>query len=188
LRTEKLAQFPGRGKPAITIAKPYPLLDAGDYVAVCTEADYEWAKRYRAWKVRLVFKPLDYSGRPYIGRLCKFLDLGKNPHAPYAGPRSLFRMLLVEVNGDQPTRPDVVDVSIFLGKKYAIRVENVTTNRDGEALPPEHWYSTIRNIRAVAPSIPLNQWEPTKPINRPTEQLGKPTLARNVTDARARQK
>lgn len=133
-------------KPVITVAEPYPLLDPGEYTAVCIEADFEWSKRFSAWKVRLVLEPQDYTGRPYTGRLCKFLDLGKNPHAPYAGPRSAFRMLWVEVNGEQPTRPDV-DVSVFVGRLYRISVETVATNRKSESLSPEHQYSIVRKIR-----------------------------------------
>jgi len=142
-------------KPAIRIAEPYPLLDPGEYVALCTEASFEWARQFGAWKARLVLGPQDYRGRPYTGRLCKFLNLGTKPQAPYAGPRSDFRMLLVEVNGEQPTRPDV-DVAIFAGRLYRITVETVTKNRKNEALAPEHWYSTVRKIHPVAPSTPFN--------------------------------
>ena len=143
-------------KPAIRIAEPYPLLDPGEYVALCTEASFEWAQRFSAWKVRLVLEPQDYRGRPYTGKLCRFLNLGKNPQAPYAGPRSDFRMLLVEVNGAQPTRPDV-DVAVFSGRFYRIAVETVTKNRKGEQLAPEHWYSIVRDIHPVAPSRPINR-------------------------------
>lgn len=142
-------------KPVITVAEPYPLLNPGEYIAACTEADFEWARQFGAWKVRLVLNPQDYTGRPYTGKLCKFLDLGKNPQAPYAGPRSAFRMLWVEVNGEQPTRPDV-EVSVFVGHLYRITVETVTKNRKDEPLPPEHWYSIVRKIRPAAPSTPLN--------------------------------
>jgi hypothetical protein len=142
-------------KPVIMVAEPYPLLDPGEYVAVCTQATFEWAKRFGAWKVRLALEPQDYTGRPYRGTLCKFLDLGKNPQVPYAGPRSAFRMLWVEVNGEQPTRPDV-DLAVFAGRSYRITVETVTKNRNGEPLAPEHWYSIVRGIHSFTPSIPFN--------------------------------
>src|SRR5713101_2308399 len=112
-------------KPAIRVAEPYPLFDPGGYVALCTEASFEWARRWSTWKARLVLEPQDYQGRPYTGRLCKFLGLGKNPEAPYAGPRSDFRVLLVEVNGEQPTRPDLDTVTIFAERLYRIKVETV---------------------------------------------------------------
>src|SRR5579871_5878855 len=111
--TQKLTPFPVRHrtttgqttnqKPAITVAKPYPFLDAGEYVARCTEASFEWARRWNAWKARLVLEPQDYRGRSYTGSLCKFLDLGRNREVPYAGSRSAFRMLFAEVNGGQPS-------------------------------------------------------------------------------------
>jgi len=165
---QKLMRFPCRGgerstvperirsaKPLITLAEPYPLLDPGEYIALCPEADFAWAKRFGAWKVRLVLEPQDYAGRPYTGTLCKFFDLGKNPQVPYAGPRSAFRMLYVEVNGDQPTRSDV-DVTVFQGHLYKISVGTVNKNRDNEPLPAEHWYSTVRKIHLAAPSAPFN--------------------------------
>lgn len=157
----RLTPFPAPNRrtvprPAIRIAEPYPLLDPGEYVALCTEASFEWARRWSAWKARLVLEPQDYRGRPYTGRLCKFLGLGKNPQAPYAGPRSEFRILLVEVNGEQPTRPDLDDVTMFAGRLYRITVETVSTNGKGEPLASAHWYSTVRKIHPVAPSTPFN--------------------------------
>jgi hypothetical protein len=162
-----LTPFPGRReerpapkdgltkKPAIKVAEPYPLLDPGEYVALCTVAAYAWARHLSGWKARLTLEPQDYGGRPYTGKLCKFLGLGKNPEAPYAGPRSDFRALLVDVNGSQPTRSDV-DVAVFVGRLYRITVETVTKNRKGEPLGPAHWYSTVRTIHPVAPSTPFN--------------------------------
>lgn len=163
----RLSSFPARGearptlngriapKPVIRVAEPYPLLDPGEYVALCTEASFEWARQFSAWKARLVLEPQDYRGRSYTGKLCRFLNLGKSPQAPYAGPRSDFRMLLVEVNGEQPTRPDV-DVSVFAGRLYRITVETVTKNRKDESLALEHRYSIVREIHPVTPSRPLN--------------------------------
>ena len=144
-----------QGKPVIKVAEPYPLLDPGEYVARCTQADVAWARQFSAWKVRLALEPQNYVGRPYTGTLCKFLNLGKDASAPYAGPRSQFRMLWVEVNGEQPTRPDV-DVSAFEGGLYRITVETVSKNRKGEPLSQEHWYSIVREIHPAAPSRPFN--------------------------------
>jgi hypothetical protein len=146
------------GKPAIKLAPPYPLLDPGDYFAICTEADYAWAGKWGKWKVRLVLEPQNYQGRAYTGRLCKFLGLGDNRKAPYAGPRSHFRMLWVEVNGEQPTGPECIDLSTFVGREYRITVETVTeTVKNGkrEPLAPAHWYSIVREIHPVATLNPL---------------------------------
>jgi len=142
-------------KTVITVSEPYPLLDPGECTARCSDASFAWAKQWGAWKARLVLEPLDYRGRPYKGKLCKFLNLGKNPEAPYAGPRSDFRILLVEVNGEQPTRPDV-DMSVFENRLYRITIETVTQNRKGEPLTPEHWYSIVRKIRPGAPLTLIN--------------------------------
>ncbi len=143
-------------KPAIKVAAPYPLLDPGDYTALCTEASFEWARQWGCWKARLVLEPQDYEGRAYTGRLCKFINLGKNQAEPYVGMRSYFRMLLVEVNGEQPIRSDLDDMSIFENCLYQITVETVVKNRKCELLAPEHHYSIVRNIHPCKLSRPFN--------------------------------
>jgi hypothetical protein len=132
-------------QPRITLSEPFPLLDPGWYVARCTEASYAWARQWKKWIARLVLEPMNYCGRPYTGRLCKFLGLGKDPQRPYAGPQSHFRHLLVEVNGDQPTTPNA-GMEIFVGACYEIDVVTVNTDRDGKTRLPEHWYSVVREI------------------------------------------
>lgn len=137
------------------LSEPFPLLDPGNYIARCTEASYAWARQWKKWIARLVLEPLNYCGRPYTGRLCKFLGLGKDPQRPYAGPQSDFRRLLVEVNGAQPSRPDV-DVTIFAGVLYDIEVDTVTTDREEKQRPPEHWYSVVREIHSLQRSKRAN--------------------------------
>jgi hypothetical protein len=132
-------------QPRITLSEPFPLLDPGRYVARCTEATYAWARQWKKWIARLVLEPQNYRGRPYTGRLCKFLGLGKDPERPFAGPQSHFRHLLVEVNGDQPTTTNA-GMEIFIGVCYDIDVETVKTDRNGKPRPPEHWYSVVREI------------------------------------------
>lgn len=77
--------------PRIALSEPFPLLDPGCYVAICPEATFAWARQWNKWIARLVLEPENYEGRPYMGRLCKFLGLGKNKERPYAGPQSNFR-------------------------------------------------------------------------------------------------
>jgi hypothetical protein len=94
---------------------------------------------------RLVLEPQNYQGRPYTGRLCKFLGLGRDRQKPYAGQHSHFRQLLAEVNGGQPTRSDAT-VEIFVGVWYEIEVVTVSVDRDGKPRHAEHWYSVVRGI------------------------------------------
>jgi hypothetical protein len=131
--------------PSITLSEPFPLLDPGQYVAVCAEATFAWARQRKKWIARLVLEPQNYQGRPYTGRLCAFLGLGKNPEHPYAGPQSRFRQLFVEVNGEQPTGANV-GMEIFVGRHYEIEVETVKQDRDGKSRGAEHWYSIVREI------------------------------------------
>ena len=157
-------------QPPILLSEPFPLLDPGEYVAPCTEASYAWARQWKKWIARLVLEPLDYSGRPYTGRLCKFLGLGKDPQRPYAGPQSHFRHLLVEVNGDQPTSSNT-GTELFVGVSYEIEVVTVNTNREGKPRPPEHWYSVVREIHPIkAGSSGTRTHEPLNPghFNPPT--------------------
>ncbi len=158
--------------PAISLSEPFPLLDAGQYVAVCTEATYAWARQWKKWIARLVLGPKNYQGRPYTGRLCAFLGLGKNPERPFAGPQSRFRQLFVEVNGEQPTAANV-GMEIFVGVRYEIEVATVTEDRDGKPRPPEHWYSIVREIHpckagsdSQATSQPINP----RPLNTQTQR------------------
>lgn len=139
--------------PSIILSEPFPLLDPGQYVARCTEATYAWSRQWKKWISRLVLEPLNYQGRPYSGRLCKFFGLGKDPQKPYAGPQSHFRRLLVEVNGEQPTSPNT-DLEIFVGVLYDIEAITVKEDRDKKARPSEHWYSIVRGIHPSKNAFP----------------------------------
>jgi|GEM_PF-3922518 len=173
-------------KPLITLSEPYPLLDPGKYIAQCVEADYAWARQWKKWMVRLILKPFNYSGRPYTGKLCKFLSLGKNPERPCAGHHSHFRQLLVEVNGDQPVST-AIDVAIFHGCFFEITVETVTKDRNGKDRAPPHHYSVVRDIHFTRPPPqPLNL-KPINPLtyqpsNRPTQQHCEHTPAKREGD------
>jgi hypothetical protein len=158
--------------PAITLAEPFPLLDPGLYVALCPEASHAWARQWKKWIARLALEPQNYQGRPYTGRLCKFLGLGKDPLKPYAGPQSHFRRLLVEVNGKQPTRADA-NTDVFVGVLYNIEVVTVTNDRDGKPRLPEHWYSIVRAIHPCNPGCAGTRTPPTltpEPFNSSTQR------------------
>lgn len=133
-------------KPLVGLSAPYPLLDPGDYIALCSGADFAWARQWKKWIAKLELEPLNYSGPRYAGKLCKFLGLGRNPDQPYAGPQSEFRRLLVECNGDQPLITVFDDFGIFVGREYDISVETVKTDRHGKPRLPVHWYSIVRSI------------------------------------------
>jgi hypothetical protein len=164
--------------PSITLSEPFPLLDPGWYVARCPEAAFAWARQWKKWIARIVLEPQNYTGRPYTGRLCCFLGLGKDPQNPYAGPQSRFRRLLVEVNGEQPSSPNA-GVEIFVGVLYDIEVVTVKTDRNGDPRPPEHWYSIVREIHPCKSSLetvrtlqPLNPvpFNPLTQTTLPTDQ------------------
>jgi len=111
-----------------------------------------------------VLEPQNYQGRPYTGRLCAFLGLGKNPERPYAGPQSGFRQLHVEVNGDQ--RPSLeAGMEIFVGVRYEIEVATVEHDRDGKRRSPEHWYSIVRQIHPLkANPEAVRTLQPSNPV------------------------
>jgi hypothetical protein len=158
--------------PSIVLSEPFPLLDPGQYAAVCTEATFAWARQWKKWIARLVLEPANYQGSPYQGRLCSFLGLGKNLERPYAGPQSRFRRLFVEVNGAQPTGANV-GTDIFVGVRYDIEVATVTQDRDGKPRPAEHWYSIVREIhpcKAGPNSKPTLQPFNTGPLNTQTQR------------------
>jgi len=152
----------------ITLSAPYPLLDSGRYVAVCSEATFAWARQWKKWMARLILKPQNYSGRPYQGNLCKFLSLGRDPDRPFAGPHSDFRKLYVEANGAQPVGSEVT-MRIFERLAYEITVETVTKDRHGKERSPAHWYSIVREIH-VARALPTVQHANTSPFNSSTQR------------------
>jgi hypothetical protein len=88
-------------------------------------------------------------------------------------------MLYVEVNGDQPTRPDV-DASIFVDRLYRISVETVNKNRNSEPLPAEHWYSIVRKIHPVSPSTPFNLPDSGNPQNLGNPSTDQPSNLDNL--------
>jgi hypothetical protein len=149
----------------VTLSAPYPLLDPGTCLAVCTEATFAWARQWKKWMARLVLDPQDYTGRPYQGKLCKFLSLGRDPERPFAAPQSDFRRLFVELNGGQPVNPEAT-MRIFEGHLYEITVETVKVDRHGKERKPEHWYSIVRKIHPAGP--PTSQPSNTEPINPST--------------------
>ena len=155
--------------PSISLSEPFPLLDPGSYVALCTEATFAWARQWRKWIARLVLEPQNYQGRSYTGRLCAFLGLGKSPERPYAGPQSRFRRLFVEVNGEQPTGSNI-GIEIFAGILYEIEVVTVKQDREGKPRAPEHWYSIVREIHPCkgAGSTSPQPSNPS-PFNLPTQ-------------------
>lgn len=160
-------------RPVIVLSDPYPLLDPGVYVALCPAADFAWARQWNKWIARLEMQPENYTGRPYAGRLCKFLGLGKNPKQPYAGPQSHFRRLLVEANGEQPARADA-SVDVFVGLRYEIEVVTVKEDREGKPRTPEHWYSVVRDIHVSRAGETKRTPQPSQPVpfNSSTHERG----------------
>lgn len=154
---------------SIALSEPFPLLDPGCYVAVCTEATFAWARQWRKWIARLVLEPQNYQGRPYTGRLCAFLGLGKNPERPYAGPQSRFRQLYVEVNGEQPHSLEA-GMEIFVGVRYEIEVATVQQDRNGKPRPPAHWYSIVREIHPCKPGTATSRPFNPRPSNSSTQR------------------
>jgi hypothetical protein len=155
--------------PRIVLSEPFPLLDPGCYVALCTEAAFAWARQWNKWIARLVLDPQNYQGRPYSGRLCKFLGLGKNKERPYAGPQSHFRQLYVEVNGEQPPSLEA-GMEIFVGICYEIEVVTVTQDRNGKPRSPEHWYSVVKEIHPCKEARTTSQPPNLRPSNPPTQR------------------
>lgn len=137
-----------KNKTTIKLSAPRPLLDPGTYAARCTEATFDWANQWKKWMVRLILEPLNYTGRAYSGRLCKFLSLGSDPKGPYAGAGSDFRKLWVELNGAQPTAKEVT-IQDFVGCAFEITVVTVATDRKNQPRPVEDQYSVVRGIHPI---------------------------------------
>jgi hypothetical protein len=139
-------------KRIVTVSTPYPLVDPGEYLATCIEATFDWARQWKKWMAILVMELQNYAGRPYQGKLCKFLSLGRDQNRPFAGQHSAFRQLWVELNGGQPPGPEVT-MQIFENRLYQITVETVKQDRNGKERPAEHWYSVVREIHLAPPPL-----------------------------------
>jgi len=161
-RCRERSQDLGRNRGVILLSAPYPLLDEGCYLASCIEATFAWARQWKKWIARLVLEHVNYTGRPYTGKLCKFLSLGCDPNRPFAGQHSLFRQLWVSVNGAQPASSEVT-LRIFQGVLFCLSVETVKKDRHGNQRAPEHWYSVVRAIHPARPDCP--QHSNTAPAN-----------------------
>ena len=146
-------QRPTLTRVSISLAEPRPLLDEGDYVALCTKATVAWSRRWSKWVAKLVMHPTNYEGRPYTGNLCKFFNLGRDRQGPHAGQGSEFRKLVVQLNGDQPANSGA-ELSMFEGQTFHIEVVTIKGRKEqtGEFknFAACDWYSRVRRIAPAA--------------------------------------
>jgi hypothetical protein len=157
----------------IRFGKPRPLLPAGRYHAVCTNADWDWTQRYKRNQAKFVFdQPIDYDGPMYPGDLVALYPLAGTEGHAYASTGSKFYKLWCETNGSTPTLPELSKAALkqmFEGRVFEIDVETVKRSwkakKDEQDLPESLWYSLVREFRLsslshkqpVQPSQPANQ-------------------------------
>jgi hypothetical protein len=79
-------------------SRALPLLDPGEYVALCTEASFEWARRWSAWKARLALEPRRRAPHTQEGSALGSLK-GNEGDQNYEIPTS------IEGTKPYPTRP-----------------------------------------------------------------------------------
>lgn len=172
-------------QPLIRLSEPRPLVDMGVYRATCTAATCAWASQYRKWKAILVLELHNYTGKPYHGNLCAFFNLGANREHPHAGPKSNFRRLVAEVNGDQRKQ---IDVRVLEGREFDVFVRTVTHDKHENKFPVRDQYSAVKEIHAAGQFRfdeisqtfePLEPFNPVNPITpypttpQPNNPLGK---------------
>ena len=75
--------------PSIALSEPYPLLDPGVYVAVCTEATFAWARQWNKWIARLVLEPQNCQGRSTQGSSASSLDSARTKNTPTRDRRAI---------------------------------------------------------------------------------------------------
>ena len=51
-------------RTTIALSEPYPLLDPGEYIALCTAADFAWARQWKKWIAKLELEPQTIQGAP----------------------------------------------------------------------------------------------------------------------------
>lgn len=137
-------------------------------MARCVEATCEWSRRWREWVAILKMDPLDYAGKPYVGRLCKSFNLGQDPKRPHAGAGSQFRKTWVEVNGAQPTNAETT-LAVFVGRIFEIEVSTVRMNREQKPIAPraailnDSQCHSEYNFTTQQPTNPPTHYAPTSP-------------------------
>jgi hypothetical protein len=119
---------------------PYPRLKPGEYEARCVEARIYKDKRFRRWECRLKFWIIPEGPHVY-----GFLNLDSGDK-PRAGRGSEYRRAWVEANGDIPRKRQRLGHSVFRGKIFRIRVDDVTHRHDGRAHHEAEVYSTVKEI------------------------------------------
>jgi hypothetical protein len=168
--------------PGIRFGKPRPLLPAGRYHAVCTNADWDWTQRFKRNQAKFVFdQPIDYDGPMYPGDLCALYPLAGTEGHPYASTGSKFYKLWCETNGSSPTLPELSKAALkqmFEGRVFEIDVDTVKRSwkakQDEQDLLPQLWYSIVREFRLsslsgrqpVQPAQPVQPCEPPQPANQ----------------------
>jgi hypothetical protein len=128
------------GDPVPCEEESYPRLRPGEYTARCVEARIYLDKRFRRWVCRLKFWVVPEGPHVY-----GFLNLGSEAK-PRAGRGSEYRRAWIEANNDAPHRRQKLGHSVFRGKIFLVRIDDVSRRHDGRAHHEADWYSTIKEI------------------------------------------
>jgi len=127
-------------EPSPICDAPYPRLTPAEYSARCVDAKVYWEKRFRRWTCRLKYWILPEG--PHVYGL---FNLGSGDK-PRAGRGSEYRRAWIEANGDAPQRPRKLGHSVFRGKIFLVRVDDVNRRHDGRTHHQTDIYSTVKEI------------------------------------------
>jgi hypothetical protein len=120
--------------------EPYPRLRPGEFTARCVEARTYRDKRFRRWICRLKFWIVP-EGPHVFG----FLNLGSEDK-PRVGRGSEYRRAWIEASGAAPRRRQGLAHSVFRGKIFQVRIDDVSCRHDGRAHHQADVYSTVKEI------------------------------------------
>ncbi len=124
-------------------ANPRPLIDEGEYEAICVSQEKRRQKLYKRETLVLTLHILD--GPHADTRLQRFYPASKN-----VGPGSAYyREWTVANNGIPPRRRDRLSSRKFLGKLFLVDVRTVSKDWQAIALPKALRYSKVAAIREL---------------------------------------
>lgn len=131
-----------------------PLIDAGTYEAVASDASMKFFPRFRKSKLQVNFvvlvpDPAAPGGTRKI-TLPRFYNLTSGPEGrARAGANSDYRREWVKITGRRPTRADRLSPAVFKGTLVLVTVRTVTEDFKQDALHDCSQYSIIGAVLGV---------------------------------------
>jgi hypothetical protein len=143
-------------EPEIEAGAPYPRIDEGTYIGICTGAQLQRAKSYGRYLVHLRFA-LPAEG---IELPC-FCNLGDRDNLKRRrarkGPASKFYKAWTVAAGRTPCKGEEMSLSVFPQRTFRVKVRTVSQDFEQDALAEALHYSVVDKILELIEASPTNR-------------------------------